>query len=248
MLHRTLHHSAPPNLAAEAGLWVNRWPRDRVRAFGDSLRPEFFPTAQMCRTRARSTPRVNERPRAASRVVLTATASIHSPCFFFYRPPSVFISGTLFMFFALFSALLAAFDRLLLNAGLTLGSPVRRLLRRRQARLAAASDGGSQTHFSLDAELSTSAKRPILLYFHSSGLFLPYYIGVAEYLKAHYDCSDIMCAGVSGGYAGASSIVSSAIRLRMKVEPTPGLLSAVRSPPISSAAPLQIQRLSPMPL
>ena len=61
VLHRTLHHSAPPNLAAEAGLWVNRWPRDRVRAFGDSLRLECFPTAlaQMCRTRARSAPRVS---------------------------------------------------------------------------------------------------------------------------------------------------------------------------------------------
>ena len=153
---------------------------------------------------------VNKRPRAAhqpdvgltDRRSLWRGSAIHSERG--WVPCSLVL--TLFMFFGLLSALLAAFDRLLLNAGLTLGSPVRRLLRRRQARLAAASDGGNQTQFSLDAD-TTSAKRPILLYFHSSGLFLPYYIGVAEYLKAHYDCSDIMCAGVSGGYAGASSIV-----------------------------------------
>lgn len=51
----------------------------------------------------------------------------------------------------------------------------------------------------------TEDARP-LLFFESSGLFLPYYIGVAEYLVHHYNLDRALCAGVSGGYAGAASI------------------------------------------
>lgn len=46
-----------------------------------------------------------------------------------------------------------------------------------------------------------------VLWFDSAGLLLPYHIGVAEYVSTHYDCSSLVAAGISGGYAPAATLV-----------------------------------------
>ena len=97
------------------------------------------------------------------------------------------------------SILLRLFDELLLLAALIIGAPFRIALRRIQEKLRT----GHRVQ-SPPAEVP-----PIILFFNSSGLFLPYYIGVAEYLKEHYDvdADHVYACGVSGGYAPAASIV-----------------------------------------
>ena len=87
-------------------------------------------------------------------------------------------------------------DRLILAVGLRVGIMLLRAL-----------------HYLLDRMYPHQAGPKItkdgipVVWFDSSGLFLPYYIGVAEYLLANYDCTNVCAAGVSGGYAPAATLV-----------------------------------------
>lgn len=92
---------------------------------------------------------------------------------------------------------LARLDRLLLWLALAVFQPLIGVLRALQARLL---DSPAE-----DAP-SDDPSAPPLLFFESSGLFLPYYLGVADYLKEDYELDAAICAGVSGGYAAASTI------------------------------------------
>ena len=47
----------------------------------------------------------------------------------------------------------------------------------------------------------------VVVWFDSSGLLLPYHIGVAEYLSERYCSTNICCVGISGGYAPASTLI-----------------------------------------
>ena len=91
------------------------------------------------------------------------------------------------------AALLAQVDKLILYLILAVGVPIIRLLRRAQAA-------------SLSRREVLPSRAPVI-YFESCGLFLPYHIGVAEYIKEHFECGNVTCVGVSGGYAPAASIV-----------------------------------------
>lgn len=91
--------------------------------------------------------------------------------------------------------LLLWLDRLLLSLGLYVGQPIVGVLRWLQALFLDTAEDSAEADGGLP-----------LLFFESSGLFLPYYIGVAKYLREHYDTDHVICAGVSGGYAAASSL------------------------------------------
>lgn len=103
--------------------------------------------------------------------------------------------------FAMTASLLKRADRLLLRSTLCCGQPLVRVLRSLQT--------VREAIWPMDEPHSREqlANADAVLYFASSGLFFPYYIGIAEYLKAHFDCSSLVVAGVSGGYAPAASIV-----------------------------------------
>ena len=85
-------------------------------------------------------------------------------------------------------------DRCVLDIGLWFGTKVLRLV-----------------HTVLDCFFTDAGPplddKAVVLWFDSSGLLLPYHIGVAEWVLDHYDCSSVVAAGISGGYAPAASIV-----------------------------------------
>jgi len=88
-------------------------------------------------------------------------------------------------------------DRLILFLGLLVGQPFIGAIRRLQALLIDSEE---------DTAESDDPSAPPLIFFESSGLFFPYYLGVAEHVCEHYDTDHVICAGVSGGYAAASTI------------------------------------------
>ena len=85
-------------------------------------------------------------------------------------------------------------DRCVLDIGLRFGTKVLRLV-----------------HTVLDCFFTDAGPplddKAVVLWFDSSGLLLPYHIGVADWVLDHYDCSSVVAAGISGGYAPAASIV-----------------------------------------
>ena len=89
------------------------------------------------------------------------------------------------------ASVLHSIDCFVLTTAITLTEPLRRFWR----------------WFQMLFNSCDNSDTPTIIYFHSSGLFLPYHIGVAEYMKANFDCRKTTCIGVSGGYAGASTIV-----------------------------------------
>ena len=103
---------------------------------------------------------------------------------------------------SILTAAFKAIDTLLLTCLIFCGQPLLRLIRSLQ--LVRGAIWAQSEDVSPRDELAFA---DAIIYFCSSGLFLPYYIGVAEYLKANFDCSSLIVAGVSGGYAPAASIV-----------------------------------------
>ena len=88
----------------------------------------------------------------------------------------------------------SAFDSIVLSVLLCLGTPLLRLF---HALLDALGVPGAPAGIEDD----------IVLWFDSSGLLLPYHIGVADYIAENYDVSRVVAAGISGGYAPASTLV-----------------------------------------
>jgi hypothetical protein len=94
----------------------------------------------------------------------------------------------------------ATLDRLLLWLALCVGTRVLRAIHRLLDTLGRKPSGPPLSG-------PDESDTPILAWFDSSGLYMCYYLGIAEYLLENFDCTDLVAAGVSGGYAPASMLL-----------------------------------------